>query len=179
MSAELCYLTCTFRKIFSWVARIVKDPKNECISFAWRVFCFLPIQKNRLQKKVRRFWTEITRIIEEIRAVSIGKSMEHRHWFSNTIELCLKIFDLKSMSFSKCVKPSNFLLKMNFLDRLKIENPSCERDTFIFRVFYDRSNSGISFSKKCTSCSFALRLSTNFQNVIQDAVHIAPGNPVR
>ena len=61
--------------------------------------------------------------------------------------------DLKIMPFALCSKISNFFLKMNFLDRLKIENPSCERDTFIFRVFYDPGNSGNDFSEKCMSCS--------------------------
>ena len=76
------------------------------------------------------------------------------------------------MQFALCSKISNFFLKTNFLDRSKAKNPSCERDTFIFRVFYDRSNSGKSFSKKCMSSKFALHTSTNFQNVIQDAVHV-------
>ena len=36
-------------------------------------------------------------------------------------------------------------LKTNFLDRSFLKNPSCERDSFIFRVFYDRSNSAQHF----------------------------------
>ena len=42
---------------------------------------------------------------------------------------------------------SNFFLKTNFLDRSFLKNRSFERDSFIFRVFYDRSNSAQHFLK--------------------------------
>ena len=82
------------------------------------------------------------------------------------------IYNFSPNPFASCSKISNFFLKTNFLDWSKAKNPSCERVTFIFRVFCDRSNSDEVFSKKCTSNSRAMHLSTNFQNVIQDAVHI-------
>ena len=162
MCAELFSERYTFRKTFRRVAPIVKAPKNERITFAWRIFYFLPIQKIRLQEKVRRFWTEINCICWRSVRLSIGKPMEHQPSFTITADVLLKYTDLKSMRFAVSSKISNFFLKTNFLDRSKAKNPSCERDTFIFRVFYDRSNSGKSFSKKCMSCKFALHTSTNF-----------------
>ena len=52
-----------------------------------------------------------------------------------------------------CVQRSlTFFLKMNFFDRSFLKHPSFQRDSFIFRVFYDRSNSAKGFLEKCLSC---------------------------
>ena len=58
------------RKKFRTVAPIVKNTKNERIRLAWRVFYFLPIKKNRLQKKLE--------LIEDRYLASIWKWLVQR-----------------------------------------------------------------------------------------------------
>ena len=72
-----------FRKTCRRVAPIVKDPKNERTTLAWRIFIFLPIQKIRLQKKLAIFEDTLNRML--LRSVYFNKTptaMENEGWCS-------------------------------------------------------------------------------------------------
>jgi hypothetical protein len=111
----------TFRKHFRRVVLIVKYIKNERICLAWRIFYFWPIQKIRLQKKVRGFrthnkWHAFEIGIFQSNVSSNGRSGLVFHWHSNTKSLSSPPNSLILNS-----KSSNFFLKTNFFDRSKIK----------------------------------------------------------
>ena len=172
MCAELLSVRYNFSKNFLQSCSDRKIPQKWTNQARLTVILFLPIQKIRLQVKVIRFWIEIACICWRTHRFSIRKPVEHQPSFSITVGVSLKYTDLKSTRFNVSSKIANFFLKTHFLDRQKIEWPSSEPDSFIFEVFYDRSNSPKSFSKSCTSPRRALHTSTNFQNALRDAAHI-------
>ena len=97
--------------------------------------------------------------------------IKHFHWFH-----CVML--IKTFPDRCQVATFNWFqlfLKTIFFDRSFLKWPRSQPDSFIFRVFYDRSNSAKGFLEKWTSNPRALHPSTNFKNirnVIRDAVHI-------
>ena len=67
---------------------------------------------------------------------------------------------------------SNFFLKTNFLIRSFLKIPSCDPDSFIFRVFYDPSNCAKLLLEICMSFRFMGHTSTRIEYQFRESAHM-------
>ena len=106
--------------------------------------------------------------------------IKHFHWFPYV--MLIKTFPDRCQVATFNWFQLFFEDELFFLDRSFLKRPRSQSDSFIFRVFYDRSNCAKLLLEICIAVLFVGHTSTRMEYQFREAVHVPPpphpsGNP--